>query len=78
MFADGAEEVSHTFFFDEEFHVPWSLFVHDIEEVVAGSHGSVFEHLSELRIGDSTGRRCLDVEFIGFSIFEGIKLIASD
>ena len=78
LFADGAEEVSHTFFFDEEFHVPWTLFVHDVEEVVTGANGSVFEHLSELRIGDSTGSRCEDIEFFGFSIFEGIELIQCD
>lgn len=58
--------------------MPWSLFVHDIEEVVAGSDGSVFEHLSELRIGDSAGSRREDTEFFRFSIFECTELILGD
>ena len=58
--------------------MPWSLFVHDIEEVIAGSNGSVFEHLSELWIGDSTGSGSEDIKFFIFSILEGTELILGD
>ena len=77
-FAECTKQVAHTFFLNQQFHVPWSLFVHHIEEVITGSHGAIFEHLSELGVGYASFRGSEDAKFFVAAFFECAELVAGD